>query len=87
MEWIEGFLSNLGIEIELSEKDKSIIFSKCPWEKEARYSPMFCLICRIIVIRSFTWTSIKGHVEQVSCMADGNKGCVFQFILSNESIN
>ncbi|MGZ7117638.1 MAG: methanogen output domain 1-containing protein, partial [Methanobacterium sp.] len=86
MDWIEGFLSNLGIEVEeLSTKNNAIIFSNCPWEKEARYSPMFCLICRIIVIRSFTWTSIKGHVEQVSCMAEGNKGCIFQFNLSKEN--
>jgi PAS domain S-box-containing protein len=84
MDWIEGFLSNLGIEVDKSSrKNNTIIFSNCPWEKEARYSPMFCLICRIIVIRSFTWTSIKGHVEQVSCMAEGNKGCMFQFILPN----
>ena len=81
IDWIKGFLSNLGIEAK--EQDNQIIFSNCPWEKEARYSPMFCLICRIIVIRSFTWTSLKGHVEQVSCMADGCGGCVFQFILSS----
>ncbi|HML06285.1 MAG TPA: methanogen output domain 1-containing protein [Methanobacterium sp.] len=81
MEWIQEFLSNLGIEA--IEHDNKIIFSNCPWEKEARYSPMFCLICRIIVIRSFTWASIRGHVEQVSCMADESKGCVFQFILSS----
>ncbi len=87
MDWIEGFLSNLGIEVEeLSRQKNTIIFSNCPWEKEARYSPMFCLICRIIVIRSFTWTSIRGHVEQVSCMAEGNKGCIFQFILSRDPI-
>lgn len=83
MEWIKEFLSNLGIEAK--EQNNQIIFSNCPWEKEARYSPMFCLICRIIVIRSFTWTSLKGHVEQVSCMADGSKGCVFQFILSSST--
>lgn len=87
MDWIEGFLSNLGIEIEeLSREKKLIVFSNCPWEKEARYSPMFCIICRIIVIRSFTWTSIKGHVEHVSCMAEGSKGCAFQFILSEDPI-
>ncbi|MEN4029818.1 MAG: methanogen output domain 1-containing protein [Methanobacterium sp.] len=86
MDWIEGFLSNLGIEVkELSREKKLIVFSNCPWEKEARYSPMFCIICRIIVIRSFTWTSIRGHVEHVSCMAEGSKGCAFQFILSEDT--
>lgn len=87
MDWIEEFLSNLGIGVEeLSTKNNTITFSNCPWEKEARYSPMFCLICRIIVIRSFTWTSIKGYVEQVSCMAEGSKNCKFQFNLSKEYI-
>lgn len=87
MDWIEGFFSNLGIEIgEVSREKKLIVFSNCPWEKEARYSLMFCLICRIIVIRSFTWTSLQGHVEHVSCMAEGSKGCAFQFILSENHV-
>jgi len=24
-----------------------------------------------MIIRSFTWTSIRGYVEQTTCMADG----------------
>jgi hypothetical protein len=88
MEWIEEFLSNLGIDVDKSPvNNNTITFTNCPWENEAKYSPMFCLICRIIVIRSFTWTSIKGHVDQVSSMADGNDGCMFQFNLSNKGGN
>ncbi len=83
IKWIEGFLLNLGIEVEKKSGDHNYLkFLNCPWEKEAEYSPMFCLICRLIVLRSFTWTSIKGNVEQVSCMAEGTNGCVFEFILS-----
>ena len=84
IEWIKGFLSNLGIEAEnLSENCKNYLkFSNCPWEKEAEYSPMFCLICRIIILRSFTWTSIKGNVEQISCMAECSNKCTFEFIIS-----
>jgi len=82
-----GFFSNLGIEIEeVSREKKLIVFSNCPWENEARYSPMFCLIYRIIVIRSFTWTSLQGHVEHVSCMVEGSKGCAFQFVLSENPV-
>jgi PAS domain S-box-containing protein len=85
MEWIKGFLSNLGIEAENSLEDHNCLkFSNCPWEKEAEYSPMFCLICRVIVLRSFTWTSIKGNVEQISCMAEGSNDCTFEFILSKD---
>ncbi len=82
--WIKGFLSNLGIEAENHEN--CLKFSNCPWQKEAEYSPMFCMICRIIILRSFTWTSIKGNVEQISCMADGSDKCTFEFILAKEHI-
>ncbi len=88
IKWIRGFLSNLGIEAEnVSEDHKNYLkFSNCPWEKEAEYSPMFCLICRIIILRSFTWTSIKGNVEQISCMAECSNKCTFEFILSQDYI-
>ncbi|MGB9936948.1 MAG: methanogen output domain 1-containing protein [Methanobacterium sp.] len=83
--WIIGFLSNLGIEVkEYIPENKKLTFSVCPWKKEAQYSPMFCTICRIIVIRSFTWTGIKGNVEQASCMAEGDQDCNFNFIFSKE---
>ncbi|MFU2191800.1 methanogen output domain 1-containing protein [Methanobacterium sp. MZD130B] len=48
---------------------------------ETSASPIFCLICRAIVIRSFTWTSLKGNVEQNKCILDGNKDCSFDFKL------
>ena len=85
-EWIKGFLSNLGIEAEntLENYKNYLKFSNCPWEKEAEYSPMFCMICRIIILRSFTWTSIKGNVEQISCMAEGSNKCTFEFILAED---
>ena len=88
IKWIKGFLSNLGIEAEnISEDHRNYLkFSNCPWEKEAEYSPMFCLICRIIILRSFTWTSIKGNVEQISCMAEGSNKCIFEFILSQNNL-
>ncbi len=89
IKWIEGFLSNLGIEAENlpGEYKNCLKFTNCPWEKEAEYSPMFCLICRVIVLRSFTWTSIKGNVEQISCMAEGSNDCTFEFILSKDCVN
>ncbi|MBI5680757.1 MAG: methanogen output domain 1-containing protein [Methanobacterium sp.] len=85
IEWIKGFLSNIGIDAEQSCGEyNGLTFLNCPWEQTAEYSPMFCLICRVIVIRSFTWTGIKGHVEQMTCKADGASNCGFQFILSQE---
>ncbi len=85
-EWIKGFLSNLGIEAknELENHKNYLKFINCPWEKEAEYSPMFCMICRIIILRSFTWTSVKGNVEQISCMAEDSDKCTFEFILAKD---
>jgi predicted hydrocarbon binding protein len=37
-----------------------------------------------MVIRSFTWTSIKGNVEQTTCMADGAAKCGFEFKFTKE---
>lgn len=83
--WISEFLSNLGIETEVfsNENTDYIRFLKCPWEIDNEYSPMFCLICRVIIMRSFTWTNIKGNVEQISCVADGTNDCIFEFMQSN----
>lgn len=84
--WLSDFLFNLGIDTDnIVEKDyKYLKFKNCPWLAEAGASPMFCLICRAMVIRSFTWTSIRGNVEQTSCMADGASRCDFEFKFSTE---
>ncbi len=86
--WISEFLSNLGIETEVFSKENTdcIRFLKCPWEIDNEYSPMFCLICRVIIMRSFTWANIKGNVEQTSCVADGKIDCVFEFC-NHQNIN
>lgn len=84
--WISEFLSNLGIETEVfsNENTDYIRFLKCPWEIDNEYSPMFCLICRVIIMRSFTWANIKGNVEQISCVANGTNDCVFEFMQSSK---
>jgi PAS domain S-box-containing protein len=86
IEWISDFLFNLGINTEKIVEDKKnyFKFKNCPWLDDAGDSPMFCLICRAMVIRSFTWTSIKGNVEQTTCMADGSGKCGFEFKFSKE---
>jgi PAS domain S-box-containing protein len=81
--WLSSFLSNLGIEAEREEINghEYLKFLNCPWI-EAETSPMFCLICRAIVIRSFTWTNLNGNVEQNHCMADNANSCEFEFIFN-----
>lgn len=85
LSWISEFMSNLGIVTKTDmnfENGKNYLnFGNCPWMSEGSVSPIFCLICRAIVIRSFTWTSIKGNVEQNKCILEGNKNCSFDFKL------
>ena len=80
LSWLSEFLSNLGIEAEreVINGHEYLKFLNCPWI-EAETSPMFCLICRAIVIRSFTWTNLEGNVEQNHCMADNAGSCQFEF--------
>jgi PAS domain S-box-containing protein len=74
--WLAEFFMNLGVS---SKHNESYIkLMNCPWIEEES-SPMFCLICRAIIMRSFTWTQLKGNVEQKTCMADSADSCVFKF--------
>ncbi|BDZ68426.1 GGDEF domain-containing response regulator [Methanobacterium ferruginis] len=86
LSWISEFMSNLGIdtntEVHMDSAKSYLNFGNCPWTNESGVSPIFCLICRAIVIRSFTWTSLRGHVEQSQCLLDGDKQCSFEFIIS-----
>lgn len=84
LSWLSEFLANLGIQTQNEHiNNKEYLRAiKCPWLEGEERSPMFCLICRSIVIRSFTWTGLKGSVEQISCMADGSGNCQFQFTFS-----
>ncbi|HHT18603.1 MAG: methanogen output domain 1-containing protein [Euryarchaeota archaeon] len=85
LSWISEFMSNLGIvtkaDINFENGKNNLYLGNCPWMSETSASPIFCLICRAIVIRSFTWTSLKGNVEQNKCILDGNKDCSFDFKL------
>lgn len=82
--WLGDFFSNLGIEAELTTKNgnKHFKFHNCPWVEDNETSPMFCMICRAIVIRSFTWTNLKGNVGQTHCLEDNDQYCNFEFVLN-----
>ena len=85
--WISDFMSNLDINTEISSHNGNnyLKFNNCPWNDEENITPVFCLICRAIVIRSFTWTSLRGHVEQSHCLLEGSDKCSFQFIINIEN--
>lgn len=83
--WLSEFFKNLGIDTEevSHEGMRNYKFHNCPWADDTETSPMFCMICRAIVIRSFTWTNLKGNVEQTHCLEDKDDFCNFQFMLPN----
>ncbi|MFZ3382687.1 MAG: PAS domain S-box protein [Candidatus Methanoperedens sp.] len=88
MTWLSGLFSNFGIEnrVARDEKKEVLEFINCPWKNEARGNPIFCFICRSLAKRSFTWTGLKGNVEQKSSIANGSKICRFEIQLRNEKI-
>ncbi len=79
MLWLFGLFSNLGIQTRTATKGTRGDFEllNCPWKGEASGNPIFCFICRTIVMRSFTWTSLKGSVDQKFSIANGSRTCKF----------
>ena len=88
MTWLSGLFSNFGIEnkITIDGKKEVLEFNNCPWRNEARGNPIFCFICRSLAKRSFTWTGLKGNVEQKASIASGSKMCRFEIQVRNEKI-
>ncbi|HMB45495.1 MAG TPA: methanogen output domain 1-containing protein [Candidatus Methanoperedens sp.] len=85
MLWLERMFENINIRTNISfEKTDqegiraNLEFLNCSWEGEAKVNPIFCFICRTIVLRSFTWTKQKGSAQQKSSIANGSKTCRFE---------
>ena len=83
LSWISEMFSNLGIEtsVERERRAGRLSFGNCPWVDEARGNPIFCLICRAMAIRSFTWAAPRGHASQRSSIVGGAECCLFDFQL------
>lgn len=79
--WISNLLSNLGIKTRMTFDKRYLEFLNCPWEEDARKNPIFCLICRTMIMRSFNWTSLNETVSQISSIADDSKTCKFEFYI------
>jgi len=81
IKWLSGFLGNLGIETTLrKEKSRHVLeFKTFPWINEARQNPIFSLIFRAMLMRSFTWTGIKGSVIQTSTLRSRDENLTFEF--------
>ncbi len=83
LKWIRNFLSNLGIKTRINSTDSKyrLIFETFPWKEESQNNPIFALIFRTMIIRSFTWTGIKGNVKQ-SPLSDITPKMQFDFFIA-----
>lgn len=81
--WLQNFFANLGAHPNITSNDLSgyIEFSKCHWSNSNDRNPVFCLICRAMVLRSFSWTNLKGKVNHSNSIADGSNKCRFDIVL------
>lgn len=90
MLWLGRMFENMNIRTNTSYKKSdlegiraNLEFFNCPWKGEAKLNPIFCFICRTIVLRSFTWTKQKGSAQQKSSIANGSKTCRFEIIIKS----
>ncbi len=81
--WLRGLFSNFGIQSRITSNGirRTAEFLNCPWIGEAKGNPIFCFICRTIIIRSLIWTNLKGSADQSSSIADGSQTCRFDLML------
>ncbi|CAG1001337.1 Sensor protein FixL [Methanosarcinales archaeon] len=88
LSWLAGLFASFGVEVikKFHSANSSLELLNCPWRCEARGNPIFCFICRTIVMRSFTWTSFKGSINQNSSIASGSNICVFEIHVKSASI-
>jgi PAS domain S-box-containing protein len=79
IDWLSDFFTNIGIRtrIDTSDGTTTLEILQCPWTEYATGNPIFCQICRAMIIRSFTWTGLTGQVEQRSSKAGGGEECMF----------
>jgi PAS domain S-box-containing protein len=84
LSWIANLFENFGMKtnIEIQENNAHLVFSSCPWMEDKPYNPVYCLLGRAMVFRSFTWTGLQGNAEQRSSMAAGSNKCDFEYTIN-----
>ncbi len=80
--WIATLFQDVGIETEMVGDE--LHFKACPWVEEARGNPVFCLVCRTMVMRSAGWTDEKVSVAHKTTIAGGADTCSFEYNISTK---
>jgi PAS domain S-box-containing protein len=83
LEWMIALFSSFGTQAKgRPGKDHGHIeLLACPWIEAAKGNPIFCLICRTMVMRSFTWTGLEGSATQKQSIAGRAESCWFDFYI------
>ena len=79
IKWIADLFVNFGIDVRTRSAKGSLTIEleSCPWQNGGN-NPIYCLMCRTMITRSFAWTGLEGKVENNSCIAEGAKRCIFE---------
>ena len=79
--WFCGWMADMGMSASAVRDGSApvIQIQDCPWHEAASENPIFCLICRVMVTRSFSWTGLAGEVAQRTSRAAGADTCRFDF--------
>ncbi|MGC9516076.1 MAG: methanogen output domain 1-containing protein [Methanomicrobiales archaeon] len=77
--WITDLFSEFGIKTKFTAKDPRCYLEilNCPWVKDAKKNPIFCLNCQAMINRSFKWAHLPGNVTRKSTIVDGSPSCMY----------
>jgi PAS domain S-box-containing protein len=79
IKWTSDLFMNFGIDVRTQSANgcQIIEFGSCPWQTEGHGNPIYCLLCKTMVTKSFTWTGLDGSINQIKSIADGAHSCQF----------
>jgi len=79
--WVKELFSNFGITVISSSGGDigRLEFQSCPWIEFSKKNPVFCLLCRAMASRSFSWVSSRGAVGMGNTIAGGHEKCTLDF--------
>ena len=77
LDWAGGLFSNFGMEPETSIRDGKghLELRRCPWKEFSAKNPVFCMLCRAMTSRSFSWAEPGGSVGLKGTIAAGRDRC------------
>ena len=79
--WMKELFSNFGMAVTSSSGGDTgrLELHNCPWIEFSKKNPVFCLLCRAMASRSFSWVSTRGAVGMGNTIAGGHEKCTLDF--------